>query len=211
MKRDILVFVSPASAGKDYLLNKCIEHLGYKKVISHTTRPMRNGEVNNKDYHFISTQEFETMDSNNEFIETTSYKTVDSTWYYGFHKNSIEGDGIKMMILNPEGLNELIEKGYGDRIMIAYVICDTDDRILRYHKRLGDNPTQEQLAEGFLRLIRDFDDFSNFEDEIDGLNLIYRGCPIERIYNTRYSNLSVQLEDIEDFVNYYSKENKEKR
>lgn len=54
--------------------------------ISYTTRTIRPGEINGKDYVFISTAEFQSMIAHNEFIE---YATVYNN-YYGTSKKFIE-------------------------------------------------------------------------------------------------------------------------
>lgn len=206
MSRDILVFVSEAGAGKDFLLNQCVNKFGWTKVISHTTRPIRNsiGELDGKDYLFITEGMFHQLKEDGQFIETTEYKTTDRILHYGFHKDSIKGDGIKCMILNPDGVSQLINNGYGDRMMIVYVNCPTQTRIKRYHNRLGDNPTEHQLAEGFLRLLRDIYDFEKFDSVIieggyDQYNW-YKDVPVEIVVNGDDDDIEWNLETIHDFA-----------
>lgn len=204
MNRDLIVFIGESGAGKDYLLNNCIKEFGWHKTVSHTTRPMRDGEIDEKDYHFISESEFCTIELNRKFIETTSYKTQNGEWYYGFHEDSIEGDGIKGLILNKHGLDQFIERGYGDRMIIFQVYCDTDIRILRYKDRLGYNPTEKQLAEGFLRLLRDIEDFKQFEDGIyntpERWANEYKGVPIELVINESDKAIEFLFNEIKSFM-----------
>ena len=206
MKKDLLIFTSEAGAGKDYLLNKCVEKFGWHKVVSHTTRPIRQGEIDGKDYHFTSDALFLEYEENGDFIETTSYVTTDGTWHYGFHKDSIEVDGIKCLILNPHGVSQFLENGYADRMIIIQVCVPTETRILRYMNRLGENPTEKQLAEGFLRLVRDIEDFREFEDSTnasspDNVNLFdYMGVPVEYVYNDLECEVEKTLEYISLFV-----------
>lgn len=208
-KRDIIIFVSPASAGKDYILNKCVEKFGWHKVVSHTTRIPRIGEKSGKDYWFINPAEFFELERDGKFIETTSYKTTTGTWHYGFHKDSVDGDGVKVMIANPHGVNQIIDNGYADRIMLVHVVCDTETRIKRYFNRLGESPTEHQLAEGFLRLLRDIEDFDNFKGEFKYTNEFYcsqtddykyRGVPLIEVYNLDYTDMEGVLETIKIFT-----------
>ena len=209
MKRDLLIFTSPSSAGKDYILNKCVEEFGWHKAVSHTTRIPRVGEVNGKDYFFINPMEFNESLTNNEFLETTKYKTTNGTWYYGFHKDSVSGDGIKCMILNPDGIEQLISNGYAERMMIVYVLCDTETRIKRYYNRLGDNPTEHQLAEGYLRLLRDINDFDEFKKEFRYTNEFhcsqiddykYKNVPLIGVFNIEDDDVEDALVSIKDFT-----------
>ena len=206
MKRDLLIFTSPASAGKDYILNKCVDEFGWHKAVSHTTRTPRIGEVNGKDYFFINPMEFNESLANNEFLETTKYRTTTGTWYYGFHKDSVSGDGVKCMILNPDGIEQLISNGYAERMMIAYVLCDTETRIKRYYNRLGDNPTEHQLAEGYLRLLRDIKDFDEFDSAMQATSYecmwdyMYKCVPTRIVYNSEDAYIDTVLAEISCFV-----------
>ena len=71
-RRGILVIVSsPSGAGKTTLTRRLLaEHAPRLEFsISHTTRPMRPGEVDGRDYHFVSTHEFQSMVERGEFAE----------------------------------------------------------------------------------------------------------------------------------------------
>ena len=58
-KYHILVFCGPSGAGKDTCAR--IAHTLVEKshfIVSSTTRDMRDNEIQNEDYHFISTTDF---------------------------------------------------------------------------------------------------------------------------------------------------------
>lgn len=69
--RGMLVVVSsPSGGGKGTLIRqvlKTVPNLGYS--VSFTTRPPRQGEVNGRDYHFVSAEVFRQMAEDGEFIE----------------------------------------------------------------------------------------------------------------------------------------------
>ena len=69
--RGVLVIVSsPSGAGKTTLTRRLLrEHPQLEFSVSHTTRKPRTGEVDGRDYHFISTDEFESMIHRGEFAE----------------------------------------------------------------------------------------------------------------------------------------------
>src|ERR1700748_3368876 len=72
VERRGLMFVlsSPAGAGKTTLSRLLIERSsGLKMSVSATTRPMRPGEVEGRDYHFIDKVRFEAMAANGELLE----------------------------------------------------------------------------------------------------------------------------------------------
>lgn len=72
VERRGLMFVlsSPSGAGKTTLSRMLIaETPGLQMSVSATTRPMRPGEVDGKDYFFVDQGRFETMVSNGELLE----------------------------------------------------------------------------------------------------------------------------------------------
>ena len=71
-KRGVLfVFSGPSGVGKGTLKAKLFEEFADRIAysVSATTRGPREGEVDGKDYFFISRQEFERRVKNNEFLE----------------------------------------------------------------------------------------------------------------------------------------------
>ena len=71
-KRRGLLFVlsSPSGAGKSTISRKLLaSDGGLTMSVSATTRPMRPGEVDGVDYHFVDLAAFRQMVSDNEFLE----------------------------------------------------------------------------------------------------------------------------------------------
>src|SRR5258707_1905014 len=72
VERRGLMFVlsSPSGAGKTTLSRLLIERTpGLKMSVSVTTRPMRPGEVEGRDYLFVDKSKFEQMAKRNELLE----------------------------------------------------------------------------------------------------------------------------------------------
>jgi guanylate kinase len=71
MNRGILFVLSaPSGAGKTTLCNRvmrALDNIVYS--VSHTTRPIRDGEVDGRDYHFVSVERFMSMVDSGEFLE----------------------------------------------------------------------------------------------------------------------------------------------
>lgn len=61
---------APSGAGKTSLVKELVESLGDICVsVSHTTRPIRPGERDGVNYHFVSRDQFETMLRQDAFLE----------------------------------------------------------------------------------------------------------------------------------------------
>ncbi len=92
-KNFCIVLSSPSGAGKTSISKKLL--LKDKLIslsISCTTRPKRKGEINKRDYIFLSDTNFERLKNKKEFIEQASvfgfkYGTLKKTVYKYFKKN----------------------------------------------------------------------------------------------------------------------------
>jgi guanylate kinase len=72
LKRRGVLFVlsSPSGAGKTTISRMILgSDDGIGLSVSATTRPMRPGEVDGRDYHFVSNEEFESLIADGEFLE----------------------------------------------------------------------------------------------------------------------------------------------
>jgi guanylate kinase len=79
-KRLLFIVISgPSGAGKDAVLTK-MKEIGcpLEYIVTVTTRPQRDKERNNVDYHFISTERFQEMIERKEFLE---WANVYGNWY----------------------------------------------------------------------------------------------------------------------------------
>ncbi len=75
----VLVLSGPSGAGKSSLISKIIDDIGDCYFsISTTTRPMRPGEKEGVDYHFVSQEEFKAGIERDEFLE---YALVHGNYY----------------------------------------------------------------------------------------------------------------------------------
>ena len=70
----LLLFSGPSGVGKDTVLDIVLnKDKNLQKSVSLTTREIRENEVDGKDYHFISTEEFENMISQGQVLEFAKY------------------------------------------------------------------------------------------------------------------------------------------
>ena len=66
----LYVVSGPSGAGKSTLIKNALNSLnGFSFSVSYTTRAKREGEIDGKDYFFVSLETFMKMKENNEFLE----------------------------------------------------------------------------------------------------------------------------------------------
>ena len=85
----LFVISSPSGGGKTSLINKLFvdtRSLNFKKSISDTTRQKREGDINGRDYYFLSEKNFKDKIEKEEYVE---YATVFGN-FYGTSKEEIK-------------------------------------------------------------------------------------------------------------------------
>lgn len=107
----LVVLSGPSGSGKDTILERLLAiDKNIVKSVSATTRPSRIGEINGKDYFFISEQDFCNAISDEKLLEYTNYCGN----YYGTLKNLVEDlqNNQKDVILKIEvdGAKQIKEK-----------------------------------------------------------------------------------------------------
>lgn len=71
LKGTLYIISAPSGAGKTSLVRQLLSRDSLVRVsVSHTTRAMRPGEVNGKDYNFVSLEQFNRMVENGQFLES---------------------------------------------------------------------------------------------------------------------------------------------
>ena len=65
----LFIFSSPSGAGKTTLVKLVEKKENFFISVSHTTRKPRQNETHNKDYYFVSEDEFKRLIRNDEFLE----------------------------------------------------------------------------------------------------------------------------------------------
>ncbi len=89
MAGDLFVVVAPSGAGKTSLVNAMLEvERGMRLSVSHTTRAPREGEVEGREYHFVSREAFEKMIAAGDFLEHAEVYGN----YYGTSRRWIEDE-----------------------------------------------------------------------------------------------------------------------
>ena len=72
-KGKLFVISAPSGAGKTTLTKAVLENLGkkysLKKVVTYTTRPLREGEINGLDYNHVSVDQFKQLIEGDFFLE----------------------------------------------------------------------------------------------------------------------------------------------
>lgn len=152
----MIILVGESGSGKSSIEKVLVEKYGFEKVVTCTTRPMRPGEVDGVDYHFLSYQVFMRKVRNCEFAEFAEYRD----WYYGTLKRDCDGKN-KVLVCTPNGLKKM-RKILGEESVTSFYICvERRDRLIKLLQR-GDD-----IEEVYRRSLSDVGMFDGIADETD--------------------------------------------
>ena len=147
----LIVFSAPSGSGKTTIVKHLltIPELSLAFSISATSRYMREGEVDGKDYYFISAADFQAKINENAFVE---YEEVYKDNFYGTLKSEIEriwaeGKHVVFDIDVVGGLN--IKSQFPDQTLAIFVSppsVEELERRLRFRQTESDEKIAMRLA-----------------------------------------------------------------
>ena len=116
----LLVISGPSGSGKSTICKKLLEDPRVTFSVSATTRKRREGEVDGRDYHFLSREEFKRKVERGEFVEHAEvYGNMYGTLREPMRKAMAEGK-VYLLEIDVQGANQLRALGEeGTYVFIA--------------------------------------------------------------------------------------------
>ena len=122
MPGKLFIFSAPSGSGKTTIVQHLLKQdFKLEFSISATSRAKRVNEINGKDYHFLSAEEFKAKIGNNEFLE---WEEVYEGCFYGTLKSEVEkireeGNNVIFDVDVVGGTN--IKKFYKDEALAIFI------------------------------------------------------------------------------------------
>jgi len=153
----IVALFGESGAGKDTTLKAVCENTDFNKIITCTTRPKRDYEINGVDYHFLTIPQFSEKVLNGDMIEAT---TFNEDWFYGTDIKTLKEDKINIGVFNPGSIECLFENPDLE-LYLVYVSASDKTRLLRNLNREND-PDCKEICRRFLADKKDFEVLNNW-------------------------------------------------
>ena len=166
--RPVFVVTGPSGAGKGTLIKGLVERVsGLEVAVSATTRPQRPGEVDGRDYWFLSDEEFTRRVGADGFLEWVSYV---SGRRYGTLRSEIDRIAEHMSVcvleLELEGALAVQDEVAGS--ITIFIAADVDELERRLRERATESTgeigerialarTQLEQAHRFRYMVRNDD------------------------------------------------------
>jgi guanylate kinase len=136
----LFVISGPSAVGKTTVVNHLLEkNPELSRVVTCTTRPIRENEQDGVDYLFLSKNDFQKKIENNEFAEFSEVYD----YYYGVLleeiRNSMNKNKISLLVINWEGFQK-IKKAINDNVTGIFINPPSIDELeKRIRNRRTDN------------------------------------------------------------------------
>lgn len=164
----LVVFTAPSGAGKTTIARRLLANVpGLRFSVSATTRPPRIGEVDGRDYHFVSDADFRAMIERGDLVE---HEEVYPGRFYGTPWAELAGrrtsdDGLRAIVLDVDVKGALaVKERFGDRALAVFVAPPSIAELERRLRARG-TETETTLA---VRLGRAADELS-YADRFDAV------------------------------------------
>lgn len=158
----IYCVMGKSSSGKDSIYHEIMEKgaLGLKPIIPYTTRPIRDGEQDGREYHFCTEDMVQRLQDAGRIMELRAYNTVYGVWKY-FTVDDERIDLSKynyLYIVTLEGYTKIREYFGADRVVPIYIEVEDGERLMRAiaREQKQEVPKYEEMCRRFLADSADF-------------------------------------------------------
>ena len=158
---NIYYLMGNSSSGKDTIYKRIKElHPELKTVTIYTTRPIREGEKNGKEYYFVNEEKLQQLLDDGKVIELRTYDTVHGPWnYFTVDDGQFDQDTADyLMIGTLESYQKMREYFGEERIVPLYIEVEDGERLMRAltRERMQKEPKYAEMCRRFLADTEDF-------------------------------------------------------
>ena len=152
---NIIALMGESGSGKDTVLKETlIQYPELHKIITSTSRPKREKEIEGVNYFYYSDEEFFEKIYNNEMIDYQVF----NNWQYGTELKALDENKINIGVFSPNAIRTLLKRK-DCNVFVVWVRTSDKERLLRQLNR-EENPNIREIIR---RAAADYEDFDNIE------------------------------------------------
>ena len=156
----IFYLMGKSASGKDTIYKKIKETMPeLKTIVIYTTRPIREGETEGVEYHFVDEKKLQEFQEAGKVIELREYNTVHGIWkYFTVNDGQFDADDNYIAIGTLESYKGMREQLGADKLVPIYIEVEDGVRLERAlaRERSQKEPKYEELCRRFLADAADF-------------------------------------------------------
>lgn len=158
----IFYLMGKSASGKDTIYQKLLEKrdLDLQRIVLYTTRPIREGEAEGREYYFTDEQKLQTLQNEGRLIELRSYDTVHGVWhYFTADDGQIELKSYDYLGIGTLESYQKMKEYFGQNTMVPlYIEVEDGERLSRAltREKKQKSPRYAELCRRFLADCEDF-------------------------------------------------------
>ncbi|MEF2763746.1 MAG: guanylate kinase [Mediterraneibacter sp.] len=178
----IFYIMGKSSSGKDTIYKKLSERMPeLQRIVPYTTRPIRDGEQEGVEYHFVGEDRLREMQEAGRVIEVRAYNTKCGVWtYFTADDGQIDLEKKDYLVIGTLESFQALKKYFGEeKIVPIYIEVDDGVRLSRALEReqREKEPRYEEMCRRFLA---DSADFSEGNLRRSGIRKRFVNMELER-------------------------------
>jgi guanylate kinase len=158
----IYCLIGKSATGKDSIYEQILHYSGLslQRIVPYTTRPIRPGETEGREYHFCDEEKVQQLQQEGRIVEMRAYHTVYGIWkYFTVDDGAIDLDRHSYLyIVTLEGYVQIQHYFGSERVVPLYIEVEDGERLLRAIER--ERQGKQQYEEMCRRFLADAEDFS---------------------------------------------------
>ncbi|MBR2188168.1 MAG: guanylate kinase [Eubacterium sp.] len=171
----LFYLMGKSATGKDHVYHALLsdQALDLHPLVLYTTRPMREGERDGREYHFTDLSHLQTLREKGLVIEERVYQTISGPWHYAtVDDGSLRLDRQSYLSIGTLESFRKIRAHFGPQAVIPLYLETEDGLRLTHALQREKKQPRPNYAELCRRFLADNEDFS--EDKITGAGITDR-------------------------------------
>ena len=157
----IFWLMGKSSTGKDTIYNELFQKkINVKKIIPYTTRPIREGEEQGREYIFCNEEKVQELENAKRIVELRAYNTVYGVWkYFTVDDGQINLTTDSYLLIGTLETYVKLKEYFGeDKVLPIYIEVEDGERLLRAiaREKKQNTPKYEEMCRRFLADAEDF-------------------------------------------------------
>ena len=190
----IYYLMGKSSSGKDTLYKEILHKIPeLKTLILYTTRPIREGERDGVEYHFVSEEILKQFEEEGKIIEKRTYDTVYGQWKYAtIDDGQMNLNDSDYLVIGTLESYSKMKSYYGAQYLVPiYIEVEDGERLSRalVRERQQEKPKYDELCRRFLA---DEEDFCEENIKKAGIKKRYENTDLETCLKQIMSDIETE-------------------